>query len=89
MDLTFCVPTANDPDTSGWAAADTDNVMGKDSINKISDLVEEEVCIDGKVLENGGDVMSRGILVLTIQDSPDCQPLLVIPATVMSRARCD
>ncbi|MHA1248297.1 MAG: hypothetical protein ACTSPE_13295 [Candidatus Thorarchaeota archaeon] len=63
--------------------------LGKDSINKISELVEEEVCIEGRVLEDIGDVMLWGVLVLTVQDCPDCHPLLVIPAAVMSRARCD
>ncbi|MHA1652957.1 MAG: hypothetical protein ACTSYX_09375 [Candidatus Thorarchaeota archaeon] len=64
-------------------------MMRKDSINKIGELVEEEVCNEGRVLEDVGDVMSWGVLVLTVQDCPDCHPLLVIPVTVMSRARCD
>ncbi|MHA1247693.1 MAG: hypothetical protein ACTSPE_10230 [Candidatus Thorarchaeota archaeon] len=35
-------------------------MMGRDSINKISELVEEEVCIDGRGLEDVGDVMFMG-----------------------------
>ncbi|RLI48367.1 MAG: hypothetical protein DRO73_09465, partial [Candidatus Thorarchaeota archaeon] len=61
------------------AAADTGSTMGKDGGEDISEMVEEEVCMMMEYWRTLVMSCSWGILILGVQDRPDCPALLVTP----------